>query len=325
MKKKFLITVLSFIFYSYYFFTNLFANTLYPNAICESGVCVMGKGVMKFPGGDVYNGEFDHLGYFDGYGEYTWFEGNSYKGHWKFSQYHGEGKYFFPSGKILKGEFDYGRLKRNNIDIDRSNASIIIPVNVNIINRKNNFFFMLDYWDKSLSFEKASQNIIEDFSYANSLWKDAGIYFDIINFNEIYIGDKKMKKLAKDINWINLYHNRLIEKDSKKAKIFFKKLINFSETKNNKALNLYYYRRGQFQPKGLSCGFAYLNNYKRTTNCPDQGYTLAHELGHVLGLHHVKDPNFLMTDVGGGGLQISSSEILKAKNVYKKYFEKRFK
>jgi hypothetical protein len=60
---------------------------------------------MKFPNGDVYNGEFDEDGLMSGSGTIDYMNGDQYSGDFVEGLMHGAGKMKFNNGAVYVGEF----------------------------------------------------------------------------------------------------------------------------------------------------------------------------------------------------------------------------
>ncbi len=65
-------------------------------------------------GNDTYKGE-KLLGKFDGYGRYTWAEGDAYEGEWKNALRTGKGIYHFTSGNTYEGQFSENRINGKGV------------------------------------------------------------------------------------------------------------------------------------------------------------------------------------------------------------------
>jgi hypothetical protein len=67
-----------------------------------------GRGIMIFPSGDVYDGEFGG-GRRNGQGVFTFHDGTRYTGQFKNDDYNGHGKMTFPNSDVYDGEFRDGK------------------------------------------------------------------------------------------------------------------------------------------------------------------------------------------------------------------------
>jgi hypothetical protein len=77
------------------------------SSVCKSGNCNNGNGIINFPSGDIYEGEFVN-GNFSGVGTYKYASGNSYRGDWFKSTMHGNGELKFVNGDFYRGDFLFG-------------------------------------------------------------------------------------------------------------------------------------------------------------------------------------------------------------------------
>lgn len=73
---------------------------------CVKGDCVNGKGEMKFSSGS-YNGQWKD-GLRNGYGVFSWDNGDVYKGNWVEDKRHGAGEYTWHDGSRYKGNYSHG-------------------------------------------------------------------------------------------------------------------------------------------------------------------------------------------------------------------------
>ena len=95
MKKLLWIVVISLLSFS-----NAYAE-------CIEGNCTNGKGIMAWPNGDVYIGEWKD-GKTHGVGTLTWSYGAKYVGEWKDGKTHGLGKMTWYNGKFWEGTWKNG-------------------------------------------------------------------------------------------------------------------------------------------------------------------------------------------------------------------------
>lgn len=73
---------------------------------CVKGDCTNGKGEMKFSSGS-YNGQWKD-GLRNGYGTFSWNNGDVYKGNWVEDKRHGAGEYTWHDGSKYKGNYSHG-------------------------------------------------------------------------------------------------------------------------------------------------------------------------------------------------------------------------
>ncbi|MBK7478015.1 MAG: caspase family protein [Haliscomenobacter sp.] len=91
----------------------LLAFKLALNAQCISGNCLQGTGVMLYPSGARYVGEFRN-GTRDGWGVCYFSDGSNYQGNWSNDRPDGPGVKILPDGSIKKGYWRRGSLDRED-------------------------------------------------------------------------------------------------------------------------------------------------------------------------------------------------------------------
>ena len=72
---------------------------------------IEGKGLMTWPNGDRYEGNFDR-GHMSGKGKFVGANGVSYDGNWLNDQYNGQGKYISAEGEVMEGIWRAGKLQQ---------------------------------------------------------------------------------------------------------------------------------------------------------------------------------------------------------------------
>ena len=80
---------------------------------CIEGDCINGYGTYSWADGDKYTGEWKNFKY-HGQGTYTWENGDKYSGEHKDGLEHGQGTYTFSDGRISKGIWKKGKLVEPN-------------------------------------------------------------------------------------------------------------------------------------------------------------------------------------------------------------------
>ena len=207
--------------------------------------------------------------------------------------------------------------------ITKGNKSTIkIPITVNIAK--------IDIQGDLVNYKTITtkEMVRKDINKTNIIWSQANIEWDLININFINTNLKNFKKNEKwiqkkcsskfiDLKWIE--NNSCSEKPNlaKRRNNIYGKLLNTKKNNNNYSINIYYL------PKMLdaSCGRAWeqfrlvIISQTCLQSTELSGITLAHELGHILSLHHVEEKNFLMnTYHQPGGNKLSKKEINQARN-----------
>lgn len=316
---------------------------------CIKGNCKNGYGTYDFSNGKKYVGNFVN-GQFEGKGIFTWPPGGKtikYEGDFRYSKLDGKGTLEFYSNKngikekiIYIGEFfnnkRHGKGLVKNITrktvatgiwengkfiklvIDNENLTnlktnlIKIPLTIHIIKISKDDFI-------TTTTEKVVKN---DLKINNKIWKQLGVKWDLKKINYI---KAKTNKLSKDIEFININcdKNSLCKnvKYSKKRDKIYKKIIQYNSTHNKKTVNVYYL------PKMFTknqCGMTWAPSKNRDgfvvlgEKCPltKSSTTLAHELGHMLGLKHVNDQTNLMYGSGTVQVNLYSNQHSQIKNFY---------
>lgn len=173
---------------------------------------------------------------------------------------------------------DYSKNKVNDLDASLKGNIISIPINV----------YIVKYNDVKLSSARDKENINEVFENVNGLWNQANIKADIKKIEEIIIEDSN---LYYDLNDLLAYLTRIEKYDPQKINAYF-------------AQNLH-----------GSNGIAFPGNrimVADVTSVYDFRAT-AHEIGHVLGLQHVK-PNSRLMARGVNGFILNEKEIKTARD-----------
>lgn len=75
---------------------------------CLSGDCVNGRGVIQYPDGTIYAGEFKS-GRADGKGVCYYSNGEIYQGEMRNHTFHGTGTYYYPGGRKISGRWANGK------------------------------------------------------------------------------------------------------------------------------------------------------------------------------------------------------------------------
>jgi hypothetical protein len=332
MKKIFIILVLNL------FFCNTIVSA---NPICEKGDCINGEGILTYKNPYLkYEGNFKE-GKIHGYGVITGtkyiYEGNhinsrkngfgkiefnsglSYEGEWKDNKHDGNGTLILPSGHVFKGKFKNGGYVVDVAKVNPDSNSIIIPVTIHLLE--------VNY--KNLVSNNPNKNIEEverHLNYANYLWKDAGFYFKLTKIQNSK--SKIPKNFDKMVKWRKTKYKQNVT-DGNKWRDYVAKVIKHKKNKVDKTINIYFFPSGMFPGCGTAAHRA-KGNFNKTfiflpyssNMCSLQSFSLAHELGHTIGVSHMGGKNDLMSGEYVGGTNISLKVIDQAKLEYETYLKK---
>ena len=79
------------------------------------------KDIIKYSEFGTYNGEFDKEQR-NGYGEFTWHNGDVYEGEWKNGNIHGKGKMTLYNGAVITAEFSENKVKSGQYSWESDNC-----------------------------------------------------------------------------------------------------------------------------------------------------------------------------------------------------------
>ena len=215
---------------------------------------------------------------------------------------------------------------------------IRIPVHVHIVQIEEG-----DY--KTIT---TPEDVREDFKNANWIWAQANIFWDIIAIDHTEVNTNGFSSETK---WISENYDVTASEDIKKAlkdksleKIIvrrteiIRKLIQVEKYQNYSTINVFYLPKLFSQLcasthhvcKTKSCrknneDFVVIGHYKHEKgwSCLEPaGELTAHELGHMLGLHHKGTEGKDLMKWGAGQI-ITKKTAAAAKKYYKKYLKKK--
>ena len=221
----------------------------------------------------------------------------------------------FSNSKSIASSETLKLLKKNNTN---PNATLI-PV----------FVHILDINEKRFKTSTNIESVLKNINKTNEIWSSANIFWDIreINFikHESKNFSKRIKQIIKDCP--SRYSCIGSAPKSKKNKLFkfYKDIVDYNKTNKKNGFNVYYLPKTLIQ----ACGIAFTKEkytiigQKSSTiglRC-GPSITLAHELGHLIGLPHVNDVENLMSGDADykqwDGSKLNQSQKKKALNFYK--------
>ena len=215
-----------------------------------------------------------------------------------------------------------------------SNELIKIPIYVHIvdINEKviQNFYKVeengnVKSYKKTVDYKTITTPdiISNDFKKVNEIWKQANIYFDVIEINKTKASTENFKKLSE----LLINYNST---DLDNVAIYHLEIVDYKKHENVNGLNVYYIpwllhdMCGFFGRATIIIGASkevrFDPNVKQYWSC-NSYETLAHEFGHALDVDHVAIPGNLMIPdnlILESGTNLNDKQIKQAREFIKK-------
>jgi len=154
--------------------------------------------------------------------------------------------------------------------------TIVLPVKAHIVMDES----------KEFESERTRENALLLFSGANRLWEKAHIFFEVESVSEIYLEKEAIEKMLEKEELTPIVENEAFGKG--KVNVFFLKQISGP---SGRAITREKIALVSDKPR--------FNDFR----------VLAHELGHLLGLPHLKDTSMLMGE-NCNGEALSKKEIV---------------
>ena len=210
---------------------------------------------------------------------------------------------------------------------------IKIPVHVHIVQIEEG-----DY--KTIT---TPEDVREDFKNANWIWAQANIFWDVIAIDQTEANttgfSSETKWISENYKAIEDYRKALKDKSHRETFLrrleIISKLIQSEKYQNYSAINVYYLPKLFTQACGLtqfcrtkSCkknyvSFVVIAHYHQDGwKCSDGSGTVAHELGHMLGLRHEGTEGKDLMKWGAGQI-ITKKTAAVARKYYNKYLKKK--
>ena len=209
------------------------------------------------------------------------------------------------------------------------------------IGTKKTIKFLNEKGYKTLTTKK---HIEHDLKIANNIWNKKGVTF-FTDIKSIRLIDPKVSELRQNMKWMEkncTSHTSCLVKPKKKSEFLksnflkqhkiYRQITNSEKNYYKHSINIYYLPR---MLSSKNCGIASSLVTKASSlvtkgrknkfyvvlghECHNhiRGKTLAHELGHIIGLKHINDKNNLMYPFITGGNQLTDNQSVYSRRHYK--------